>query len=338
MRPGTLLDEEDEQQFLELYGHLLVYVNNRFGIDDGIDTYETLEQQDTGELLPIRNHLYEEDTEQLIQEFIDENPADLSADELSLVEAWTDCQFGEFVVVRHFDDHAVFLDWGDPPQAFGVKAVRAPFAAFWDEDALPLLVRIVALLPFKGMIVSDGWFAVQQLVFGGSISTDIDDTYEEAKHRFGLIESLPPPAEETKSDAEQLRFYMKNKRNRDRYHEEIEQLKDKTDELARIYHEERGKSRARSLGRELRELDLNEAYFALYDDRIIASGTSEDQVREILAFGSLILTRRTSRSTMTASSPAEHPKTKSGRYSPRSCQLGKQTIPTCTTSTHRSER
>ena len=52
--------------------------------------------------------------------------------------------------------------------------------------------------------------------------------------------------------------------------------------MERIYHEELGKTRARSLGRELRDLDLNEAYFAIYDERIIASGTSEEQVQQIL--------------------------------------------------------
>jgi uncharacterized membrane-anchored protein len=43
-----------------------------------------------------------------------------------------------------------------------------------------------------------------------------------------------------------------------------------------------GKARARSLGRELRDLNLNEAYFAIYDERIIASGTSEEQVQRVL--------------------------------------------------------
>lgn len=282
MRPATLLDEDDEQQFLELYGQLLLYVNDRFGIDDELDTYGELEQQDTGELLPIRNQLYEEDTEQLIEAFVDENPAGLSDDELTLVEAWTDYEFGDFVVVRHLEEHAVFLDWDQPPRAFAAKAVRAPFSEFWEEDALPLMVSIVALLPFNDTIVSDGWFGIQPVRFSGTISTDIDDAYEEAKHRFGLIESLPPDDEESKSDAEKLRFYMKNKRNRERYRDDIETLKEKSTELERIYHQELGKARARSLGRELRELDLNEAYFAIYEDRIIASGTSEQQVREIL--------------------------------------------------------
>jgi ribosomal silencing factor RsfS len=75
---------------------------------------------------------------------------------------------------------------------------------------------------------------------------------------------------------------MKNKRNRERYANEIETLTNKGPELERIYHEELGKAHARSLGRELRDLDLNKAYFAIYDERIVASGTSEEQIQQIL--------------------------------------------------------
>ncbi len=145
------------------------------------------------------------------------------------------------------------------------------------------MVSKTALLPFEGTIINDGWMAIKPIIFGGTISTDIDDAYEEAKHRFDIIETLPAPQEEAEpDDTEQLRFYMKNKRNRNRYAEEIEALKDKSLELEQIYHEELGKAQARSLGRELRETDLNEAYFAIYDERIIASGTTTEQVQEIL--------------------------------------------------------
>jgi len=57
-----------------------------------------------------------------------------------------------------------------------------------------------------------------------------------------------------------------------------------------------GKTRARSLGRELRETERKEAYFAIYDDRIVASGTSE-------------------------------------RFWPRSCRTAQSHIPTSTTTT-----
>lgn len=276
------IENSQANRFMELYGHLLAYVNTEFELVDGVASYDDLKERATRELRPVRTALYEEDTEQLITDFVDKNPANLTSDELAAVEQWTAFEFGDFIVVRHLEDYAVFLDWDEPPRAFGVNAVWAPFTEFWSEDALPVMVSNTVLLPFENRIVTDTWMAIQQIVFGGNISRDIDDAYEEAKHRFGIIESLPPPTEEEKSDAEQLRFYMKNKRNRERYHEEIQKLKDQSSELERIYHEELGKARARSLGRELRDLNLNEAYFAIYDDRIIASGTTETQVQDIL--------------------------------------------------------
>lgn len=280
---GRQIKQVAADRFIDLYGHLLAHINTEYDIVNGIETYDDLRKQEDAELRPIRNHLYEDDTEQLITDFVAENPADLNDDELEAVGQWTDYAFGEFVVVRHLEEYAVFLDWEEPPRAFGVKAAHTPFRAHWEEGALPLLVSQTALLPFEGMIIIDGWLAIRPIVFGGSMSRDIDDTYEEAKHRFGIIETLPAPKEESEtSDAEQLRFYMKNKRNRERYAAEIETLKNQSPELEGIYHEELGKARARSLGRELRDLGLNEAYVAIYDDRIIASGTTEKQVQQIL--------------------------------------------------------
>ncbi|MXV61428.1 hypothetical protein GS429_04990 [Natronorubrum sp. JWXQ-INN-674] len=278
-----MLDLKSEERFLDLYAHLLVYVNDRFSVIEDVESVDDISDRNTGELLPLRERLYEDNTEAIIETFVDENPADLSEDDLETVAGWTDYEFGEFVVVRHLSDYAVFLDWDDPPRAFGVKAVRMSFSDLWPEARLPVFVSNVALLPFEEQIVTDGWLAIQRVVAGRNLSTDIDDSYEEAKHRFGIIETLPASDESEKSDAEQLRYYMKNKRNRERYAEEIADLKNKSNELERIYHQEMGKARARSLGRELRKTDLTEAYFAIYDDRIIASGISEQQVREILA-------------------------------------------------------
>jgi hypothetical protein len=259
-----------------------VYVNDRFEVIGEIETVADLEQHYTDELLPLRNTLYNESTTDLIEDFVEENPPDLSEADLEQVTAWTDFVAGEFVVVRYREDDAIFLDWTEPPKAYAVRPARLPFAEVWDESALPVPVSSVVLLPFEDQIVYDGWIGVKNIIFGGSLSTDIGDEYEEAKHRFGIIDSLPVPEEDEKTDAEELRFYMKNKRNRERYASEIEQLREKTNELERIYHQEMGKARARSLGRELRELELNEAYVAIYDDRIITSAPSESEVRKLL--------------------------------------------------------
>ncbi|MFC7143027.1 hypothetical protein ACFQMA_24830 [Halosimplex aquaticum] len=298
------LSEESEQRFLDLYAHLLVYVNDRFDVIEEIETVADLEQHYTDELLPLRNTLYNESTTDLIEDFVEQNPADLSEADLEQVAAWTDFITGEFVVVRYREDDAIFLDWTEPPKTYAVRPARLPFADLWDESALPVPVSSVALLPFEDQIVYDGWIGIKNIIFGGSLSTDIDDEYEEAKHRFGIIDSLPAPEEDEKTDAEELRFYMKNKRNRERYASEIEHLREKSDELERIYHQEMGKARARSLGRELRELGLNEAYVAIYDDRIITV-------------------------------PPPNPRFAS--YSKRLCPLGRLTTPTSTTSIPKRE-
>ena len=276
------LSKDSEQRFLDLYAHLLVYVNDRFEVIEEIETVGDLKQYYTDELLPLRNTLYEEPTSEVIEDFVAENPGNLSAADLDQVAAWTDFVTDEFVVVRYRTSDAIFLDWTEPPQAYAVRPARLPFTELWDESALPVPVSGVVLLPFEGQIVYDGWIGLKNIVFGGSLTADIDDEYEEAKHRFGIIESLPAPEEDENTTAEELRFYLKNKRNRERYADEIEELRGETDELERIYHQEMGKSRARSLGRELRELDLNEAYIAIYEDQIITSAPTKGEVRELL--------------------------------------------------------
>lgn len=153
------------------------------------------------------------------------------------------------------------------------------------EDQLPAALDDIVLLPFEGAIVTDPWVQIDPigLMVWRGMDVDIDAAYEKAKHRFGIVESLPAGEERERTDAEKLRFYTKNKENRERFAEEIEQLKDETDDLARIYHEQLGKANARRLGREFRELDLEEAYVAIYDGQVVATAPTEGRLEETLS-------------------------------------------------------
>jgi hypothetical protein len=104
------LSEESEQRFLDLYAHLLVYINDRFDVIEEIETVADLEQHYTDELLPLRNTLYKALTTDLIEDFVEQNPPDLSEADLEQVTAWTDFVAGEFVVIRHHEDDAIFYD------------------------------------------------------------------------------------------------------------------------------------------------------------------------------------------------------------------------------------
>jgi hypothetical protein len=115
------LSENSEQRFLDLYGHLLVYVNDRFDVIEEIETVADLEQFYTDDLLPLRNTLYNESTTDLIEDFVEENPAELSEADFDQAAAWTDFVTGEFVVVRYRENDAVFLDVTEPPKAYAVR-------------------------------------------------------------------------------------------------------------------------------------------------------------------------------------------------------------------------
>lgn len=282
----SVLDTDQAEWFLELYGRLLVYVNSRFDVVPEIDSYEEFSTAFLDEIRPIRDRLYHEaDTEAIITEFVTENPAGLSESALSQVEEWIAYETGEFAVVEHREGDTVFLD-PEQPRAFAVTAVHDPYPEKFPPAELPMPVADVVLLPFEDTIVSDGWLRPDPILLGAwdmLLDTDFDATDEEARHRHGVAATLPPEDEPDRSDAEKLRFYTKNKENRERFAEEINRLKNESEELARIYHQQIGKGRARSLGREFREMGLDEAYVAIYDGQVVATAPTESAVRDTLS-------------------------------------------------------
>jgi hypothetical protein len=281
----SVLDPEAAQELLELEGQLLLYANNRFDVVPDIDSYEEFERLSADEIQPIHDTLYREaNAVEVIEEFVRENPANFSQSQLERIESWLNYEAGQFFVVEHLEDGSVFLD-PDEPQAYKVTGVYNSYVEALPEAALPVAVTSAVLLPYEGRIVTNGMEEVDMLAGMAMqmIKDDPETAYEEAKHRFGIAETLPPEDEPARSDAERLRFYTKNQDNRERFADEIEALKDKTDELARIYHEQLGKASARRLGRQFRDLGLEAAYVAIYDGQVVATAPTEAQLEDILS-------------------------------------------------------
>ena len=281
----AVLDSVQAERFLELYGRLLVYVNDRFDVVAGIDTYEEFSEAFLDEIYPIRERLYEEGAEAIIADFVAENPAGLSESELEVLREWRDYEFCEFAaVVEHREDDTVFVE-PEAPRAFATTAIHDPFEQQFPNPALPVILNDLVLLPFEGEIVPDGWLLSEPLgpMMLDILDMDIETAYGEARHSKGIVESLPPGEGSGTSDAERLRFYTKNEENRERFADEIEQLRSRSDELERIYHEQIGKANARRLGREFRDLDLQEASVAIYDGQVVATAPTEDALDETLS-------------------------------------------------------
>ena len=272
-----LLPEDDAQLFFNLFPALLVYLNNQKKILEDVSTPEEFMQLPTEQRAQVRNELYEDI--QVIDSFVRENPFHFSSYELEIVRSWKHYLKGEFYLFRHLKKYTIFLTTSSPEVAYGVLSLTESLKDMFPY--VPVLVQGV-LLPFKHQIVYDGYLGAYSISFGGGIRRMLNNSYNEAKATFGIVTSLPfdPSSQKQKSDEDKLKFYLKNERNRQYYCDEIEELIEKSHDLAVSYHQEMGKINARTLGKRLRRIGFHNAWFGILQGMTVCSGKTKDDLEQ----------------------------------------------------------
>ena len=187
-----LLEPQDVELFFMLHRSLMFFVNQRLKVvpDDiaSPDAFAALSPQVRLKVRDALNaHL------DLIESFVDENPAHLPDGELDIVRSWQHLVHGKFYVFRELKKYTVFLSTTRPAIAYGVLALSQPFEELIGPY-LPILTQTV-LLPFKGMIVYDGLMSSYNISFGPGIRRNLNQDFKEAKARHGIVSSLPTSAE-----------------------------------------------------------------------------------------------------------------------------------------------
>ena len=183
-----ILDPDDCERFFKLHKALTLFVNQQLQVVE-------LPARSAKEIvaLPPEHRLKVRDALlthlDLIDVFVEENPFQLDPDELDIVRSWKDLVAGEFYVLRFLKRYTVFLTAKQPSVAYGVVALSDPFEEVIHQP-LPFLCKTV-LLPFQGRIVYDGLLWGYNLIIGGNMTRELNDAYNAAKKRHGVITSLP---------------------------------------------------------------------------------------------------------------------------------------------------
>jgi hypothetical protein len=189
-----LLSPPDALLFFRLHRTLMFFVNQRLGVLGNLDSPEHFAAQAPEDRLKVRDALL--DHLDLIQLFVDENPAHLPGEELAIVASWRHLVAGKFYIFRKLKQYTVFLAAGSEPIAYGVLAPGQPLEQLVGPH-LPVLVQTV-LLPFKDSIVYDGLMTAFGISFGPGIRRSLNESYKETKARDGIVTTLPisdrPPA------------------------------------------------------------------------------------------------------------------------------------------------
>ena len=205
------LSPEEVALFYKLYPALLLFTNERLNLED-IDTADQLMHLPVEKRWAIRESLFE--NSKLIEEFVESNPEGFPQQELDIVLSWKNFTKGKFYLLRQLKKYAIFLSFGNDTKAYGVLAIADLFTEL--VPFMPIMVDTV-LLPFRGKIIYDGLLSSQSIYFGSGIKRSLNDSYNEAKAKYGIITSLSQTAEPEKatSDIDQLKYYLRSERNRE---------------------------------------------------------------------------------------------------------------------------
>src|SRR5438876_2646646 len=185
-KEAPLLNQDEAELFFKLHSSLMCFVNERLEIVPGIRNPAEFCSLSADSRLKVRSALV--DNMNLLDMFVDLNPFEFSGEELNIVLSWKHQVAGKFFVFRNLKKYTVFLA-EKAPVAYGVVALTEPFEDLIGSD-IPVWAETV-LLPFKDQIIYDGLLCRYNIFFGGGVRRRLQESYNSAKARLGIVSSLP---------------------------------------------------------------------------------------------------------------------------------------------------
>ena len=212
-----------------------------------------------------------------MNEFYEENPAQFTELELGHVLKWKHFVKDRFLIYRQYKKYCAVL-YSKESVVMGVHGLTQPVEALL--PFLPIYAETV-LLPFKNKIVADGFFEPWAIHFSGNVKRVFKNDYDISKSKFGIIENLPIiKVSDIDAKTNLLKFYLKNADKSPEYYYNIQDLIDEEPALEKLYHKELGKKYSSQVAKKLGPLGFGNFWFACLDEIIIASGQSEQDLKE----------------------------------------------------------
>ena len=182
------LPPQDIERFYRMWFALLHYVNAQLHIVPDFPEAPGKEAVSTEVTVQLRDALWAHD--EVRERFIADNPAQLSAADLSVIESWHYRIADSFSIVRSLQKYTIFLSHTTPAHAYGVLGLVSTI-----EETLPLPLPVYAqavLLPFEHHIIYDSLIVSYNVLLGPGIRRNLQEQYRNLQEREGIITSLLP--------------------------------------------------------------------------------------------------------------------------------------------------
>lgn len=172
-------------RFYAIWKPLLFFVNWQRQLAPALLDADPGTKLNLPDAFKIRQAIWEDET--LLDAFVAQNPAQLSAEDLDLATSWKHRRAGKFFIFKHLKKHSIFIDDGRG-EVFAVKGLYSPIEAVVGPY-LPVLVETV-LLPFGNEIIYDSLMQPYNVTFGSGIRGNLKAIYDDAKERGTIITAL----------------------------------------------------------------------------------------------------------------------------------------------------
>jgi hypothetical protein len=182
-----LIPREEASLFFELYPMVMGCVYQKKTGIKKIHDKVSFDSAEPEEKVKARDCLL--DNPDLIDDYVSENPQNLSQSNLDTILLWKFAIRGQFFVERNLKAHTIFLSTSGTVKGYGVLGLSTEITEILPMQ-LPMLIE-AALLPWRGKIICDGLFSFHQISFGGGIKASLRDDYARAK-KAGIITSVEP--------------------------------------------------------------------------------------------------------------------------------------------------
>jgi hypothetical protein len=182
----NFLNEKDQKLFYKIHKNLLLFVNQKTKLSKkfkGLSDWGEYANF-ANDITALRDHLFKQ--RELIDEFMEANPAGLDEQELSVTKNWKNAVTGNFVILKHLKNHSIFLN---KKNAYGVIGLMESIEEIIPKYYLPIFVDTV-LIPFSGKIVYDGLFQTSNVIMGNGYIKSFTEDYNSIKKAGGIITSL----------------------------------------------------------------------------------------------------------------------------------------------------
>lgn len=198
------VSDKDAELFFDLMWGLQYFVNQKNKIYTNIKSLEEYKEWSTEAKMDVRAALYSNIT--IIDSYVAENPQKLSADKLEIISEWKNFVHGDFYIERYLKRCAMFIE---NDAVYGVLGLHQSFDELIPRSRLPMYVQAV-LLPFKGKVIYDGLFQVNNIFFGGGIKGHLKETYMRAKQNNRIIESFDIATTDSPKKEDNKKKYSKD--------------------------------------------------------------------------------------------------------------------------------